>query len=66
MYGKATEAIYVSSTSINVGSITAGAINHGLTRGRQASLDHPHLRLDRQPRQAEWRDFMPDLITNTT
>src|SRR5246127_1419055 len=37
MCGKATLAIEVSSTSMKVASVTARAIIHGLTAGRQAS-----------------------------
>jgi len=35
MYGSATAAIEVSSTSINVASITARAMSHGLVSGRE-------------------------------
>ena len=37
MCGSATLAMEVSSTSMNVASVTASAITHGLTAGRQAS-----------------------------
>src|ERR1700751_338909 len=37
MCGKATLAIEVSSTSMKVASVTARAIIHGFTAGRQAS-----------------------------
>ena len=37
MCGSATDAMEVSSTSMNVASITDKAISQGLTRGRQGS-----------------------------
>ena len=38
MCGRATEAMEVSKTSINVGSITAAAINQGLQSGHQSCI----------------------------
>src|ERR1039458_9330256 len=37
IWGKATLAMLVSSTSMNVASVTVSAMIHGLTAGRQAS-----------------------------
>ena len=37
MWGSATLAMVVSSTSMKVANVTARAITHGLTAGRQAS-----------------------------
>src|SRR5580700_7115730 len=39
MYGSATAAIEVSSTSINVASITAAAMNHGFVWGKGGGVD---------------------------
>src|SRR3954452_22783986 len=41
MWGKATFAMLVSSTSMNVASVTVMAIAHGLWRGRQLSVIAP-------------------------
>ena len=37
MWGKATLAMLVSSTSMNVANVTVSAMIHGLTAGRHAS-----------------------------
>src|SRR5215467_13227886 len=37
--GNATLAMLVSSTSMNVASVTANAMTHGLTAGRQSSAE---------------------------
>ena len=39
IYGKMTAAIEVSSTSMNVGRITARAMSHGLQSGHQSSME---------------------------
>jgi hypothetical protein len=39
MYGSATAAIDVSSTSINVASITAAAMNHGFVWTKGGGVD---------------------------
>jgi hypothetical protein len=38
MFGSAKEVIVVSSTSLNVASITAMAISHGLKLGRHSAM----------------------------
>src|SRR4051794_9308102 len=38
MWGRGTEAMDVSSTSMNVGSITAAAIHHGLQSGHHSCI----------------------------